>query len=184
MSIQDIVRHCNISKKELYNTFGNKEGIIKEVFDQDIEITSSIFQNAIENNENAILELLDVHTTLMDRYGNVNQVLFFDLKKYYSEIGNDHKNRKLEHNLNFITRNIKRGIQEKLFRSDFDIHVVARLWVSKFELIQEQKLFPLTQFDLKHLTREFLLLHLRSISTTKGYEILNRYLETENIQPQ
>jgi len=130
VSIQDIVRSSNISKKELYDTFGNKGGIIQEVFNQDLIISKKILEEASLKSENAIQELFHVHTNLMNRYGNINQVLFFDLNKYYNEISTDHMERKLAMNLDFITKNIERGVTESLFRKDINIQIVARLWVS------------------------------------------------------
>lgn len=181
VSIQDIVRFSNIPKKELYNTFGNKEGIIKEVLNQDLLISTEIFESVGSKSKNAIDELLNVNRKLITRYGNVNQVLFFDLRKYYNDICLAHNEKKLELQVDFIIANLKRGISENLFRNDIDLQIVARLWISKFELIQEQKWFPLSQFDLSHLAEEFVNLHLRSICSPLGLKTLNTYLEKENI---
>lgn len=180
VSIDDIVRNCSLSKKELYENFGNKEGVIREVFRYDLDVTERLFETAQATSDHAIGEMVQVHQHFMKRLSNVSPVLFFDLRKYYVEIEQEHFNGKMAMSKQFVLNNMERGIKENIYRRDIDKEVVSTLWVSKMEIVREQKLFPLHKFDIQRLIHQFTELHLRSIVNPKGLEIINQFYQKKS----
>ena len=184
VSIDDIVRACNISKKEIYNIFGNKEGVVREVLQLDRRKTEELFCDCAQRSENAIEEMLMIHQKMMDRFSKLSPLLFFDLKKYHKSICDHQIEAKLEMKLQFIHANLARGIKEEIYRNDIDVDIVAKLWASKMEMVREQRWFSLKEYDLTYITKQFTDLHLRSIANHKGRQIINAYFSSAQNQQE
>lgn len=174
VSMEDIVRNTNTSKKVLYEEYGNKEGIIKSVVDYECETTCSEFKNVQTESENAIEEMLKIHRYFMNKFEQVNPVLFYDLTKYYYEIYLMHKHSKKDMTLSFIQKNIDRGIHENIYRKDLDKDIVSKLWLSKIQQLQAEDLFPLREYSIHYVCEQMTELHLRSIANENGLKIINK----------
>lgn len=179
VSMGDIAKYCGCSKKELYALYASKEELVDQTFEHDLEKNKFFIEHLADKCENAILEIFDMHNFFLERFANINPVVFFDLTKYYHQLFREKNEKRKKICTTFLERNLERGIKEGLYREDLDKEVVSRLWFSKIELMQGHELFPLEQFSFRYILLKFSELHVRSIATQKGTEILNNYLLTQ-----
>lgn len=173
VSVEEISRAANTSKKELYSLFENKEGIIKAWIRYDLLLIDEKNNYYRENEQNAVAEILAATQYTSDRFRNISPVLFFDLQKYYKSIYEYMVQIQQEICFQCILQNLERGIDEGLYRTEIDQNVVSRLWFSKILLVQDSTLFPLAEYSLQTLLYQFMELHVRSIATPKGIELFN-----------
>ena len=150
VSIDDICNELRISKKTFYAQFSQKEELIASVLMEHNEKRIKkleIKSKPCHFSGNAIDQLAAVSvfhaSTQNDRFVN----FFYDLNKYYPEI---HK-RITQHNQEKICENIRenilKGIEEKLFRSDFDLELMIR-----FLALQYITMMDLTSKDFGKVT--------------------------------
>ncbi|MDD4922265.1 MAG: TetR/AcrR family transcriptional regulator [Bacteroidales bacterium] len=135
VSIDDICNELRISKKTFYTHFSQKEELIESVL--------------TEHNEKR-LKKQESKTRLCDFTGNaIDQIMqasafhnspkndqfmnfFYDLHKYYPETHKRITQRNHEHTCEKIRENIQTGMEEHLFRSDFDVELMVRFLAVQF----------------------------------------------------
>jgi len=136
VSIDDICNELRISKKTFYTHFSQKEELIESVLmahnekqlkKQEGKFNPCLFEgNVIDQ----LLKASAFHTSPNnDRFVN----FFYDLNKYYPEIHKKITQYNQEHIREKVRTTILTGIEEHLFRSDFDIELMITFLTLQFE---------------------------------------------------
>jgi hypothetical protein len=74
-----------------------------------------------------------------------------------------------------IAKNLKRGIEEKLYRSDINIDVLTKFRLESIFMAFDQKVFPSNKYDLVTTTSVLIEHFLYGIVTEKGFKLINKY---------
>jgi len=135
VSIDDICNELRISKKTFYTHFSQKEELIDSVLTEHNEKRlkkQDSKANPCQFPGNAIDQLMMASaffsSTKNDRFMN----FFYDLNKYYPDIHKRISQHNQEHIREKIRGNILLGIEEGIYRSDFDIEQMARYMTLQF----------------------------------------------------
>jgi len=124
---------------------------------------------------NAVEEMLNISRWAEQEFGSVHPSIFHDLKKYHPAawaLFAAHKNTFI---LDQITRNLRRGMAEGLFRPDLDVAVLARLSLAQIELAFDLDLYPPAQFGAIRVNHVFDEHFLLGVATLKGHRLINKY---------
>ena len=108
-------------------------------------------------------------------FSKIHPSVFYDLQKYHPktwQLWLDHKNQFILQN---IIENIKKGMQEGLFRKDFDVEVLSRLRLAQIDIAFNPLVFPPEKFDVKKVQLECLEHFMLGIATLKGHKLINKY---------
>lgn len=135
VSIDDICNRIRISKKTFYQHFPQKETLISDILDNsDRRHVQKVFHSIL----NQRIKITDGHTpnvidylSGIDRTTNFSDPVLiestrqcnnfqYDLRKYYADIHEEHLKRLHDLTKHQISHIIDRGINEKVFRDDFD----------------------------------------------------------------
>lgn len=176
VTMDDLARQMAISKKTLYQYYTDKDELVNRVtdvtiqrIDRDIEIIRTEAKNAVDE----CIHVVHYFRSLLDSF---QPTFLYDLRKYYPE-GFRIFTHYREHNIkNNILFNVKRGINEGLYRSDLDPEIVARLRLQQIEGCMDPTMFPPTQFYMADVALQSLRLFLYGLVTPKGHRLLERYL--------
>ncbi len=180
VTMDDLARELGISKKTIYVHFKDKNELVRSIIQLKIEMDKAICINCVQQSENAIDDLIQTGRLVADHIGNVNPSVFYDLKKYHQDAWQLMENHKWDFVLTMIRDNIKRGIEEGIYRADIDIEVVARLYVGSTDLILGGDAFPWPEFTFERLFKEMVRLHIMGMANEKGTNYLNKKLGNEN----
>lgn len=175
VSMDDIATHLAISKKTLYKWFENKDQIVLGVMTEHLAVAQSQCSGLAGQATNAVEEMLHVSQWADQQFGDIHPSIFYDLRKYYPttwQLFQAHKNTFI---LEQITRNLRRGIAEGLFRSDLDVEVLARLNLAQIEMAFDPELYPPGQFTVLRVSRVFDEHFLLGVATLKGHKLINEY---------
>ncbi|RSK30188.1 TetR/AcrR family transcriptional regulator [Hymenobacter metallilatus] len=175
ISMDDIATHLAISKKTLYKWFENKDQIVLGVMTQHLAMAQSQCSKLASHAGNAVEEMLNVSQWADQQFGDIHPSIFHDLRKYYPTtwaLFEAHRNTFI---LNQITRNLRRGIAEGLFRADLDVEVLARLNLAQIEMAFDPQLYPAGQFTPMRVSRVFDEHFLLGVATLKGHKLINEY---------
>lgn len=177
MTMDDLARQMSISKKTLYQFFADKSELVRMVLITHLDRDRDEIIRIYEENENAIEELFKVIKLVSSKLVKIHPSIHFDLEKYYPEAWKAFK----EHKNNFIfkslTRNMEKGIRTGLYRDDFDVAVIAKIYISRIDSVFDPEVFPPDQYHFSKVYFEMVTYHLRGISTAKGLEILDQKLK-------
>lgn len=172
VTMQDLSRELGISKKTLYQTVENKADLVLKIMFNHAQAEMEAITKITADSESAIDEMLGIARYSLEQLREISPTLIYDLKKYYRKSWDIFEKLHQEHAGGVIIENFKRGIEEGLYRNDFDIDIVSKLYVSKTFLLVEDSLFPLRKYDRRHLMNEFIKYHLYGIVSPKGKTVL------------
>jgi len=181
VTMSDIATNMGISKKTLYTHFEDKAALVHEVMRQHLQTQKETFESFRREYPNPIeyfLRFCQFHNTMIR---SLNPSTSLDLQKYYGstwQLFNDHKN-------NFIFKSIKsnleEGIEQGLYRDDFNPDIIAKLYIGRMEVILDQKLFPIGSYKISDIHYEFVMHHLNGLLTEKGRKYLKQSQQKEMI---
>ena len=181
VSMDDICRELGISKKTLYQHFETKDKLIKEGMTKQMEEDVCMMKNAQTNAFNAIDELLQLSEYVAAMLSELSPTLLYDCQKYYGSIWVEFEKINSEHIYNDIHRNLKRGITEGLYRNDFDIDIITKLYLGLSNNSTNVDIFPPQKYNTKAVFQTHIMYHIRGIATPKGMEVLHDLLEKQKI---
>ncbi len=176
VSMNDIARELGMSKKTLYTHFENKEELIREGVIQHLEEEKRWIASIREKHENALDELLEIYRLVGNHIREINSSTTYDLQKYYKPIWNMLEQHQKSYVMEIIKSNLDHGIKEGLYRDDFDPEIVARLYVSKMDVVVDNDIFPFREFKLSEVSQQMWNYHMHAIVSDKGRTLLKQKL--------
>ncbi len=177
VSMDDITRELGISKKTLYQYFESKEDLIMQTIQRHQCAESEAIASIIRESKDALHEMLAIARHVIVQFQQMAPVTIYDLKKYYPEAWRMVEQVQREYIYNILLANMKRGVEEGLYRSDFNTDILARLYVGSTKLLLDEEFFPNKSYHWDRLYREFVQYHLRGIVSAQGLEKLQHYIK-------
>jgi hypothetical protein len=124
-------------------------------------------------------ELMLVSQFFKANVQNINPAIIFDLQKYHPNAWQIFKDFKQNFILQHILRNLRKGVEEGLYREDIDVEVMARLRLEEVQLGFDNSVFPLAQFNIYDTQIQLLEHFIRGIVTEEGLALFNQYRNRE-----
>lgn len=181
ITMDDIARQLGMSKKTIYQHFEDKDKLVELLIANHIAKNTTEICSYQTIAKDAIHEVILSMKHLGEMFSKINPTMFYDLFKYHHEswkLFREFKNTKLAQ---FIESNLKRGINEKLYRNDISIKTLAKLRIEEVEMGFNQDVFPPDQFKIVEVQIELLKHFLLGISSIKGHKMVNNYMNITEI---
>jgi AcrR family transcriptional regulator len=177
VNMDDVARHLGVSKKTLYLHFKDKEDLIRRVIDLHCSMEDSSLAAIQAKNLPAIDEMFEIMHWVLSILSKVNPSVQFDLDKYHPE-----ESRKLKESRHRVVYgcmlgNMKKGQKEGMYRKDFHADVIAKIYISRMDVLFDPVVFPFGEYQLTDLYKEVFQYHIRGIASAKGIEQLEHMLK-------
>lgn len=178
LTMEQVATKLGITKRTLYNHFGNKQEMLMVVMDNHV-------QNSITQIERVAqldgLNAITVQTSLIEFICNHQQRLspLFVKSIYdnYPEMFNRYDAIRREKAYEFYLCNIKRGRNEGLYHIDFDPQIISLYIFRTFDGFWQGILNDEYRFDSSDAFRQIICCILRGLVTPKGSEILEKEIK-------
>lgn len=180
VTMDDIANEMGISKKTIYQHFENKNDLVEAVTMNLFETISCGIDEIMKLNKNPIEELFVIKDFVMHNLKNESTSPIYQLQKYYPQIHKTLMSRQFDKMGDCVIDNIKKGIEQDLFRDDINVELIARFYFAGMTSIKDAELFNPIQFSTKNVQETYLEYHLRSICTSKGVGVLEKLLKNNN----
>ncbi len=177
VTMDDIANEMAISKKTIYTHFKNKTALVKECTHNVLHNITTGIDEICSLEQNPIEELFEIKKFVMGTIEAEQSSPQYQLQKYYPEIFEGIKESHFEKMMECTRKNLRRGIDQGLYRSNLDIDFISRLYFLGIHGIKDQNLFPLEKFSTQFLTEEYLEYHIRGIVTPEGFLTLNKFIK-------
>lgn len=177
VTMDDIANNLAISKRTLYEVFKDKNELI---------LTCMQYLTQLQEERNALIQaestnVIDMMVRNMfegiEAINKINPVFFSDLKKYYPQVWDQKHREHREKGMNHIHTQLRKGVNEGLFRKDIDIKIVAKLFHEQMNMIGDDQIFPKDEYNFADLFKNLVINFLRGISTRKGSDLIDQILE-------
>jgi len=172
VTMDDVAHELGISKKTLYQYVKDKNDLVAQVIDLEIEDSPMKPDNCHWEDLNAVEEMLEVHKKVDRMIKTYNPSTEYDLKKYYPEEYQKIQKVRRERIYNFILSNIKKGKKEGLYREELNEEYITKMHLSRVEHAFGNDIFTSDELSSSALFYEVFIYHIRGIATTNGISFL------------
>lgn len=177
VSMDEIALFSGISKKTLYENFQSKEMLVNTIVQQIISKISKYIRVCTDISPNAITEIANFSSYILELPEILTPGFIRDLKKYYPETHLQLRLFRINLIMPFIQCCLQRGIEENVFRADIDKANVAWLYCWQLQNVIEGDTFlP----DPKKVISGINDLFLHSILNSQGIKLLTMNKPYEN----
>lgn len=173
VTMDDVAREAGMSKKTIYQHFTDRNGLVESAVEYLLNSVEEKCQQICDEFSNPIDQLLEIGRYFHALTRQMNPSLFLDLRRYFPVAWKrltEYRSGNIEKQ---VKENLERGQKLGLYRTDFDLGIITRIYIKLIDLITDDELFPKTKWTFKELHREILMYHLHSISTPLGINYLN-----------
>ncbi len=175
VSMDDVANHLGMSKKTIYQLFADKDEIVDLVIESDIQQLQKDCTLCSEIASDAIDEIFKTMEMIVWQFRNMNPMVLFDLQKFHHRSYEKFMAYKNKFLLEIISNNLKKGVQEELYRSDIKIEILSRYRLESLLLAFNLEVFPPDRFNILEVTLEIIEHFLYGLSTEKGYQLIVQY---------
>jgi AcrR family transcriptional regulator len=179
VNMDEVASNLGISKKTLYVHFDNKQDLIHHCFQKHNNNVAEMINTSASQFDNAIDELFAVDEGCSLVMKQTNPYLLGELKRYYPNTWALIEQLKQKVLFNIMKNNLDNGIEQGLYRQELDVEIIAKLMISRIDVLVNDDIFPLTHYDFRKLLTENRIYHIRGISTPKGIKHLEKIINEE-----
>jgi AcrR family transcriptional regulator len=173
VSMNDIARKANVSKRTLYDFFSDKESLLIEVLQKMREpIVRFIKSLAEERSYTALEVILLLNEKMMERPAWLCEDFFEDLIRYPNAVRIMQEMKKQF--IKVLIDLLKRGEKEAVFMSDVNYDIISMMAQKQYSMSGASEIYAKYTHGEVHNTLFFIFL--RGISTDAGREIIDGFV--------
>jgi AcrR family transcriptional regulator len=173
-TMDDLSRALGASKKTLYQFVTDKADLVNRTMENHLKVEQAQIKVILQDAPNAIDELLGIARHVTGHMKGINPAIVSDMLRFYPAAWQLFTDYKMTFIYNIILNNMKRGMDEGLYRNDLQPDIIAKIYIARMDLIIDQKLFPFSKYDFITVYREMLNYHLHGIASEKGHAYLKK----------
>jgi len=182
LSMDSIANEMGISKKTIYKYFNTKRELIMAGSEFLFHKIINGIHEIMELNENPIKEIDLIKDFVFEILKNESTSPYFQFQKYFPKIYQSLITRQFTEMNKCITENIKKGIEQGLYRSEINTKLISRFFFIGVSNIKDPILFNPIQFSAIEVQDIYLNFYLRGICTQKGLDYLFNYkIKSKNL---
>ncbi|MBT2163496.1 TetR/AcrR family transcriptional regulator [Zobellia barbeyronii] len=180
VTMDDLANEMGISKKTIYTHYANKTALVQKcTTNLSYEISEGISQICTLHKD-PIEELYDIKRFVMIHLKDEKASPQYQLQKFYPKIHEKLKKSQFELMQKCVISNIKRGIEQGIYRENLNIEFISRIYFLGVTSIKDFRLFPEEKFPTLSLMDDYLEYHIRGIVTPKGRKVLNEIINSNH----
>ncbi|MBP6456105.1 MAG: TetR/AcrR family transcriptional regulator [Chitinophagaceae bacterium] len=174
-----IAAECGISKKTLYENFDNKEKLVVETMTFLLKHNEESSNLIIENSKNAIEQMIGILHLMEKMNRGMNPVCILEMQKYFRQAYHVFEEYKENKVCCWIKENLKLGVEQELYRDDFDIDLMTRFRLESSFILFKTNLITNTNIDFVKANTQIFSNFMYGIATIKGHKLISKFLKND-----
>jgi TetR/AcrR family transcriptional regulator, cholesterol catabolism regulator len=175
VSMDDIAGGLGMSKKTIYQFFADKDELVDAIIEADIRDMRVDCDYCFTGSMNAIDEVFLTMDRMLEHLRNLNPTLLYDLQKFHFKSYRKFLQHKNSYLLEIISKNLERGKEEELYRSDIDVEILSRFRLESMMAAFNQEAFPSDKYNLADVTLVIMEHFVFGLTTLKGHKLVLQY---------
>ena len=176
VTMDRIAQELGISKKTLYASYDKKKTIVKKITDEFIQCQEQEMTQLEQDSSNAIEELIGIMHNINRIFESMDFHIVYDMQRYFPESWNLFEIHKNEFIHKSLINNLENGQKQGLYREDIHVDIIAKLRLEQIQITMDPTKFPPEKYDVKEIHKQSLIQYMHGISTLKGHQLINTYL--------
>ena len=179
VTMDQISCELGISKRTLYETFKDKNELLREGLHYFSNIKRKAAKELLRKSDNVVETIYILARKGEEMKQNINPLFFEDIRKYHPDL-NDQLAREGRYRDYSITRDlIEKGIKDGLFKEGLDIELVNNFFHQVMNIVMNEEFFPKDRYAHEDILRNIIVPYWMGISTEKGRKQIRIYFEKE-----
>jgi AcrR family transcriptional regulator len=177
VKMDDVSKDLSISKRTVYEIFGNKEQLLYECVEHYYTDRAARMQVKAEHCKNVMEILLSTYKLKVNEFKQTNPQFYSDLKKYpkiQEFLNEQHVLMRAK-----MQKFFERGVKEGFFRKDVNYELVHQMFDMIGEAVTKKGLY--SKYPYEELLTNLLLVPFRGFCTTKGLKMLEASMKKNNL---
>lgn len=175
VSMDDIAAQLGMSKKTIYQFFTEKDELVTAVMDEEVSFTQHKCEMCQVDARNAVDEIFLTLERVLDQFANLNPMVLYDAEKFHPKAFEKFRKMKEEFLYEVVAHNIRRGIEEELYRDTINVDMMSRYRVETMMIPFAMAAASPGKFNLADVSRETIEHFLYGLATLKGYKLISKY---------
>lgn len=180
VSMNDIANSLGISKKTIYIYYADKDELVNAVVGTVIKKNQLLCETDRCNAVNAVHEIFLAVDMMKELFRSMNPSLLYDMQKYYPGAFKKFMEHKNDYLFGLMKANLKRGMEENLYRPDLDVDVLSRFRVECIILPFTPDFHNNVKANLAEIEEELTMHFLYGLVSEKGYKLILKYKEARH----
>lgn len=180
VTMDEVAGQCGISKKTIYQFFDDKDSLVETMMSGEVNNSENKCIIKQTQSKNAVHEVLMGDQMAMEIFEQMNPVVMYDLQKYYPKAYKILDGHKRQFMYQEVLKNLQRGIQEGVYRSDFNTDIVSKLRMEAIMMPFNHEMFPPSKYSMSEVMKALTDHFLYAIANAKGQKMIEKYKLTEN----
>jgi AcrR family transcriptional regulator len=177
ITMDEIAAQLGISKKTIYQFFTDKDDMVYAVIEQEIEKDKQECIGYRDNSRDGVHEIFLAVEGLEELLRYTNPMMLYDLEKYHPRAFEKIREYKYQFLYEAILENLRRGIDEGIYRTDLQLDIVAKCRIEAAFLVFDPNLFPHSRYSMSEVNLELAMFYLHGIVNDKGRKLIEKYTE-------
>ena len=179
VTMDQISGHLGISKRTLYETFKDKNELLREGLEYFSNIKRNEAKETFKKSDNVIETIYILARKGEEMKHQINPMFFEDIRKYFPEIHYLMTTEGRYRDYSLTLELLNKGVNEGLFSKGLDIELVNNFIHQIMNIVVNEEIFPKDKYTHEDIFRNIMMPYLAGISTDKGKEQILKYFEKE-----
>lgn len=175
VTMDDIAKELGMSKKTIYKFYKEKDDLINQLCDIELKVHEFEFDEMNNTAKDPIHEIMLISDKMMNMMQNINPMFFLDLQKFYPSAFQKFQAFKENCAFRNVFLNIKKGIENGIYRQDLDAEFVSKLRLAQIDSLMFGNYFAYEKLSFAKTHALVLDIFVYGICTIKGHKLFNNY---------
>lgn len=175
VSLVVLCQRMKMSMLEMADYIADDQELVIRMLEYERFRFNEIFDNYDFEGVNAIEILLLVSREVNERFLDVSPAITMALKQQNQKVYEGHLQSRLDFIFEKMKINIEKGVNQGMYRSDFSVELVARLYISRLIDLHKPKYFPPEKFSFELVFDTMFENFIRGIATAEGLAFLQEH---------
>lgn len=185
ITMDDIARTLAISKKTLYQHFQDKDSLVYAVCEAHLESHNHEMCCIVSQASSAIDEMALLSEFIKNKITEMHPSVLHDIRKYHPRSWDLFVQHRESCIVNSIIFNLKRGVEEGVYRPDINVEILARLRLEQIQLSFDPEIFPPARYRFPDIQIQFFEHFLYGLLSNHGRvlweQLRNKTLELQTL---
>ncbi|GGB13267.1 TetR/AcrR family transcriptional regulator [Puia dinghuensis] len=177
ITMDEIAAQLGISKKTIYQFFTDKDDLVSAVIEQETHKNEAECRQFQTTSKDAVHEIFLAVEDFEEILRYTNPMMLYDLEKYHPRAFQKIREYKYQFLYESFLENLRKGIENGIYRSDLNREIVAKNRIESCFLIFDPHIFPHSRYSMSEVNFELAMLYLHSVVTEKGRKLIELYTE-------
>lgn len=181
VTMDDVARELGMSKKTIYQFYREKDDLVNQLLDIELRSQECEFDEISAQARDAVHEMLLISAKMRSLMQSINPMFFLDLQKFYPTGYKRFQKFKEECGYQNVLRNLRKGIEQGLYREDLNLEIAARYRMAQLDMLMFGDHFTYERHTLARTNEEILHIFMYGICNLKGHKLINQYKKIKDV---